>query len=304
MTGRVVADAARRAHPSLDVTYVAGRLELRAHVAGLLAPGDLCLTLGAGDLTSLPDELQAEHAVVSRGLDEPAGPPGAVLDAIADALGDRRHAPRTAGGPHHLPGGRASRCSASRRTATEDLVALHGALVGGGCRRPAPRAGGGLEPPRCRRRVPRGRRPPRRRFRLGRDRRGNGAGRSGRQASRRGPTLGRGWPARPRVGRRDPRIGGRRAADERRWARLGHRRRAVSLRASSTSAPAEHREAGPGRLALGYRTSALEVRARWCSGPSSPCGRGTAPRPRGPWRTSCAGAGPTSPGVPTPARCS
>jgi len=59
VTGRVVADAVRRAHPSLDVTYVPGRAELCAHVAGLLAPGDLCLTLGAGDLTSLPDELQA-----------------------------------------------------------------------------------------------------------------------------------------------------------------------------------------------------------------------------------------------------
>jgi UDP-N-acetylmuramate--alanine ligase len=59
VTGRIVADAVRRAHGDLDVTYVAGRAELRAHVAGLLEPGDLCLTLGAGDLTSLPDELQA-----------------------------------------------------------------------------------------------------------------------------------------------------------------------------------------------------------------------------------------------------
>jgi UDP-N-acetylmuramate--alanine ligase len=59
VTGRVVADAVRRAHASLDVTYVAGRAELRDQVARLLAPGDLCLTLGAGDLTSLPDELQA-----------------------------------------------------------------------------------------------------------------------------------------------------------------------------------------------------------------------------------------------------
>ena len=33
--------------------------ELRAHLAGVLRPGDLCLTLGAGDLTSLPDEMLA-----------------------------------------------------------------------------------------------------------------------------------------------------------------------------------------------------------------------------------------------------
>ncbi len=59
VTGRLVADAVQRAHPSLDVTYVAGRAELLVHVAGVLVAGDLCLTLGAGDLTSLPDELQA-----------------------------------------------------------------------------------------------------------------------------------------------------------------------------------------------------------------------------------------------------
>jgi UDP-N-acetylmuramate--alanine ligase len=59
VTGRVVADAVARAHPSLEVAYVPGRAELRSHVAAMLAPGDLCLTLGAGDLTSLPDELQS-----------------------------------------------------------------------------------------------------------------------------------------------------------------------------------------------------------------------------------------------------
>jgi UDP-N-acetylmuramate--alanine ligase len=59
VTGRVVSDAVRRAHPALDVSYVPGRAELQAYVARLLTPGDRCLTLGAGDLTTLPDELQA-----------------------------------------------------------------------------------------------------------------------------------------------------------------------------------------------------------------------------------------------------
>ncbi|HTZ08244.1 MAG TPA: UDP-N-acetylmuramate--L-alanine ligase [Acidimicrobiales bacterium] len=59
VSGRVVADAVERAHPELGVTYVPGRAELRAHVAALLEPGDLCLTLGAGDITGLPDEIQA-----------------------------------------------------------------------------------------------------------------------------------------------------------------------------------------------------------------------------------------------------
>ena len=59
VTGRLVADAVAASHPDLDVTYIAGRAELRAHLAAVLRPGDLCLTLGAGDLTSLPDELLA-----------------------------------------------------------------------------------------------------------------------------------------------------------------------------------------------------------------------------------------------------
>ena len=41
----------------LPVAYVAGWEELRQTVGAELRPGDLCLTLGAGDLTMLPDEL-------------------------------------------------------------------------------------------------------------------------------------------------------------------------------------------------------------------------------------------------------
>ncbi len=57
VSGRLVADAARAADPALSVTYVPSRSDLRDSVAELLRPGDLCLTLGAGDLTTMPDEL-------------------------------------------------------------------------------------------------------------------------------------------------------------------------------------------------------------------------------------------------------
>jgi UDP-N-acetylmuramate--alanine ligase len=57
VTGRIVYDAVAGAHPELDVRYVPGRVELRATLTEMLRPGDLCLTLGAGDLTTLPDEL-------------------------------------------------------------------------------------------------------------------------------------------------------------------------------------------------------------------------------------------------------
>jgi UDP-N-acetylmuramate--alanine ligase len=57
VTGALVADAVRRAHPDADVRYVPDRAALIAHLDGELRPGDVCLTLGAGDLTTLPDDL-------------------------------------------------------------------------------------------------------------------------------------------------------------------------------------------------------------------------------------------------------
>lgn len=55
VSGRLVVDAVRAADPRLPVTYAPGWEELVQVVGALLQPGDLCLTLGAGDLTALPD---------------------------------------------------------------------------------------------------------------------------------------------------------------------------------------------------------------------------------------------------------
>jgi UDP-N-acetylmuramate--alanine ligase len=60
VTGRLVADAVQRAFPGRPVIYAPARSGLRQTVAGLLEPGDLCCTLGAGDLTTLPDELMSD----------------------------------------------------------------------------------------------------------------------------------------------------------------------------------------------------------------------------------------------------
>jgi UDP-N-acetylmuramate--alanine ligase len=57
VSGRLVADAVRAQDPRLRVTYAPAWDELRGAVASTLRSGDLCLTLGAGDLTTLPDEL-------------------------------------------------------------------------------------------------------------------------------------------------------------------------------------------------------------------------------------------------------
>ena len=60
VSGRLVADAVRHEYPDKPVHYVAGRSDLREAVGRILRPGDLCCTLGAGDLTSLPDELMSD----------------------------------------------------------------------------------------------------------------------------------------------------------------------------------------------------------------------------------------------------
>jgi UDP-N-acetylmuramate--alanine ligase len=57
VSGRLVFDAVREQDPELPVIYAPGWEELRTAVASALEPGDLCLTLGAGDLTALPEEL-------------------------------------------------------------------------------------------------------------------------------------------------------------------------------------------------------------------------------------------------------
>ena len=57
VTGQLVADAVTAAHPDADVRYVPERAGVAVYLASLLRPGDLCLTLGAGDLDTLPIEL-------------------------------------------------------------------------------------------------------------------------------------------------------------------------------------------------------------------------------------------------------
>jgi UDP-N-acetylmuramate--alanine ligase len=56
VSGRLVLRAVLDRHPSLPVTYLPRRADLVEHVPRLARPGDLLLTLGAGDLTMLADE--------------------------------------------------------------------------------------------------------------------------------------------------------------------------------------------------------------------------------------------------------
>ena len=61
VSGQLVADAVRRLVPGHARVLRAGAVASSAARWGTSSrPGDLCCTLGAGDLTTLPDELMAD----------------------------------------------------------------------------------------------------------------------------------------------------------------------------------------------------------------------------------------------------
>ena len=64
VTGKLVVDAVLDAHGRQAVAYMPSLDDVVDYLGRRLRPGDLCLTLGAGDLTTLPDEV----------LDPPPGP--------------------------------------------------------------------------------------------------------------------------------------------------------------------------------------------------------------------------------------
>lgn len=57
VSGRMVADAVSASHPGTPVEYAETRSEVVAVLRRVLKRGDLCLTMGAGDLTTLPAEM-------------------------------------------------------------------------------------------------------------------------------------------------------------------------------------------------------------------------------------------------------
>lgn len=59
VTGHLILNAVLDAHPELSVAYFPHRAELVRLVPGYAHPGDLVLTLGGGDITTLADELLA-----------------------------------------------------------------------------------------------------------------------------------------------------------------------------------------------------------------------------------------------------
>jgi len=62
VTGALVADAVRRARAHARVHFLADRGSVIATVLSVAAPGDVVLTLGAGDVTALGPEVLAALA--------------------------------------------------------------------------------------------------------------------------------------------------------------------------------------------------------------------------------------------------
>lgn len=57
VTGKLIVDAVLDAHPRQRVVWLPTLADLVAYLGAALRPGDLCITLGAGDLTAVPDEV-------------------------------------------------------------------------------------------------------------------------------------------------------------------------------------------------------------------------------------------------------
>jgi UDP-N-acetylmuramate--alanine ligase len=62
VNGRILLTAVLDAHPRTRVAYLPGLDDVVRYLTTELRPGDLCLTLGAGDLTTVPERVAAALA--------------------------------------------------------------------------------------------------------------------------------------------------------------------------------------------------------------------------------------------------
>jgi UDP-N-acetylmuramate--alanine ligase len=62
VTGELVVQAIRNAHPDAHVVWAPMRDDIVRAVTDLLEPGDVCLSMGCGDIETFPSELQATRS--------------------------------------------------------------------------------------------------------------------------------------------------------------------------------------------------------------------------------------------------
>ena len=61
VTGKLVVNAVLDAHPRARVAWLPRRSDLIDYLADVLRPGDVCISMGCGDIASLPDEVIARR---------------------------------------------------------------------------------------------------------------------------------------------------------------------------------------------------------------------------------------------------
>ena len=57
ITGELVVNAVRQHHPNADVVWAPQRQDIVSAVAAYLRPGDICVSMGCGDIETFPDDL-------------------------------------------------------------------------------------------------------------------------------------------------------------------------------------------------------------------------------------------------------
>ena len=61
VTGRLVVDAVLEAHPDARVVWLPRRDDIISFLAGEVGEGDVCISMGCGDIATLPEEVIARR---------------------------------------------------------------------------------------------------------------------------------------------------------------------------------------------------------------------------------------------------
>jgi UDP-N-acetylmuramate--alanine ligase len=64
VTGKLVVNAVLDAHPRARVVWLPRRINLVDYLSDVLRSGDVCISMGCGDIASLPDEVIARREVI------------------------------------------------------------------------------------------------------------------------------------------------------------------------------------------------------------------------------------------------
>ena len=62
VTGELIVDAVLDAHPLSRVLWLPRREDVVSFLAGEVGPGDVCISMGCGDIATMPEEIMARRA--------------------------------------------------------------------------------------------------------------------------------------------------------------------------------------------------------------------------------------------------